>query len=204
MMDQFTILAGDSLRVTIGTNRRVTTDLGRLGRRWTGGPSRHRIRAEANKTSPVLVVHQRTTKPVRNSVWDGGADAEVIRVFEQLLKAASLYKKRTGRYLQICGELGELYAEIKFGLKRHRPGAAGSDGRLGNDFVEVKTISPEKTKDKEIVKLSGHSILSRDSGILKQGSTVLDHDDNRCKDFLIRNAKLFACFVSSAALIHES
>ena len=58
--------------------------------------------------------------------------------------------------MQIWGELGELYAEIKFGLKRHRPGAAGSDGRRGNDFVEVKTISPEKGKDKASVKRSGH------------------------------------------------
>lgn len=77
-------------------------------------------------------------------------------MFEQLLTAASLYKERTGRYLQIWGELGELYAEIKFGLKRHRVNAAGSDGRLGNDFVEVKTISPEKSKGATIVKRSGH------------------------------------------------
>jgi len=52
--------------------------------------------------------------------------------------------------------LGELYAEIKFGMKRHRPKAQGSDGKLGNDFVEVKTISPEKAAHKVQVKRKGN------------------------------------------------
>jgi hypothetical protein len=73
-----------------------------------------------------------------------GADIELIRTFESLVHAAQSYKDLTGRYLQIWGELGEFYAEIKYGLARHRPHVAGSDGKIGNDFVEVKTISPEK------------------------------------------------------------
>ncbi|HZO52699.1 MAG TPA: hypothetical protein VFB63_08280, partial [Bryobacteraceae bacterium] len=52
--------------------------------------------------------------------------------------------------------LGELYAELKFGVKRHRPHTRGSDGRLGNDFIEVKTISPEKTSDHVHVKRAGN------------------------------------------------
>jgi hypothetical protein len=52
------------------------------------------------------------------------------------------FEALTGRYPQIWGELGEFYAEIKFGIQRHRPHVPGSDGKLGNDFVEVKTISP--------------------------------------------------------------
>src|SRR4051812_38503390 len=73
-------------------------------------------------------------------------DPELVEVFEKLVEAARDYKALTDRYLQIWGELRELYAEIKFGVKRHRPHAAGSDGKLGNDFVEVKTISPENAK----------------------------------------------------------
>jgi hypothetical protein len=84
------------------------------------------------------------------------ASLEIIRVLDDLIYAASEYNALTGRYLQIWGELGELYAEIKYGLKRHRPGAAGSDGRLGNDFVEVKTISPEKSTEKVQVKRAGN------------------------------------------------
>jgi hypothetical protein len=84
------------------------------------------------------------------------ADEHVIQVFEDLVNAAMEYKAITGRYLQIWGELGELYAEIKYGLKRHKPGTAGSDGRLGNDWVEVKTISPEKSSEKIQVKRAGN------------------------------------------------
>ena len=75
------------------------------------------------------------------------APIEVIQIFEELVNSVQEYKAATGRYLQIWGELGELYAEIKFGLARHVPGTQGSDGRLGNDWVEVKTISPEKGND---------------------------------------------------------
>ena len=84
------------------------------------------------------------------------ADVEVVKVFEQLVDAARQYKIQTGRYLGVWGELGELYAEIKFGLQRHRMCAAGSDGRIGNDHVEVKTISPVKSKKNVFVKRSGN------------------------------------------------
>lgn len=84
------------------------------------------------------------------------AAPEVVRIFRDLLAVAEAYHFATGRYLQIWGELGELYAEIHFGIVRHKPGTAGSDGRLGNDFVEVKTISPEKTGRKVQVKRAGN------------------------------------------------
>ena len=66
------------------------------------------------------------------------------------------YKFVTGHYLQIWGELGELYAEIRFGIKRHKPMTQGSDGRLGNDYLEVKTISPEKGSNQVQVKHAGN------------------------------------------------
>lgn len=84
------------------------------------------------------------------------ADPQLIDMFERLVELAADHKAITGNYLQIWGELGELYAEVKFGVKRHRPMAQGSDGRLGNDFIEVKTISPEKTSDRVLVKRAGH------------------------------------------------
>ncbi len=84
------------------------------------------------------------------------ASVEVIQVFEDLVHAAQTYYESTGRFLQVWGELGELYAEIKFGLKRHQPGTQGSDGRIGNDWVEVKTISPEKGSTTAFVKRAGN------------------------------------------------
>ena len=84
------------------------------------------------------------------------ASSELIDLFERFVEVAADHKSLTGNYLQVWGELGEIYAEIKFGIKRHKPKTQGSDGRLGNDFVEVKTISPEKSDPKVQVKRAGN------------------------------------------------
>jgi len=81
---------------------------------------------------------------------------DVVRIFQELVSLAHDYKEATGRYLQIWGELGELYAEIAFGVVRHKPSTQGSDGRIGNDWIEVKTISPEKLTDTVLVKRAGN------------------------------------------------
>lgn len=39
------------------------------------------------------------------------------------------------------------YGAITHGIKLHRNYAQGSDGKLGNHFVEVKTITPFKARD---------------------------------------------------------
>ena len=81
---------------------------------------------------------------------------ELLMIFESLVENAMVYHALTRRYLQIWGELGELYAEIHYGIKLHKPHTKGSDGKLGNDFVEVKTISPEKAMDEIQVKRAGN------------------------------------------------
>ena len=55
------------------------------------------------------------------------ADPELVEVFEELVYDAARYKHVTGRYLPIFGELGELFAEITFGIKRHKPRTQGSE-----------------------------------------------------------------------------
>ena len=57
------------------------------------------------------------------------ADPNITRIFENLVDLAAEYRRVTGRYLPVFGELGELFAEITFGIKRNRPRAQGSDGR---------------------------------------------------------------------------
>lgn len=84
------------------------------------------------------------------------ADPELAMIFEDLVENAKAYYHLTKRYLQIWGELGELYAETKYGIRRHKPHTAGSDGKLGNDFVEIKTISPEKNGEQVQVKRAGN------------------------------------------------
>lgn len=84
------------------------------------------------------------------------APRELIEMFDHLVDVSIEYRHVTGRFLPLFGELGELYAEIRFGIKRHRPMSQGSDGKLGNDFVEIKTISPIKRAPKIKVKRAGH------------------------------------------------
>ena len=63
----------------------------------------------------------------------------------------------TGRHLNVFGVLGELFGAVAFGIRLHRKeNAQGSDGRLGNDHVEIKTIGPRNAADRVRVRLSGH------------------------------------------------
>ena len=80
---------------------------------------------------------------------------EQIEIFHDLIDCSERHFENTGRYLQVWGELGEIYAEIKFGLRRHGSHRAGSDGTIDGKLVEVKTISPEKTRDHVLVKSQG-------------------------------------------------
>ena len=79
-----------------------------------------------------------------------------IQILEDLVECAARHFENTGRYLQIWGELGEIYAETKFGLRRHGTHTAGSDGTIAGKLVEVKTISPEKAHDRVLVKSTGN------------------------------------------------
>jgi hypothetical protein len=81
---------------------------------------------------------------------------EILEVFGEMVEVAAKYKKLTGRHLPILGELGELFAEIMFGINRHDPMTRGSDGMLGKDFVEVKTITPDKKNEEVRLKRGGN------------------------------------------------
>ncbi|MCZ2113714.1 MAG: hypothetical protein LC131_07750 [Anaerolineae bacterium] len=81
---------------------------------------------------------------------------EQAQIFHDLVDCAARHFENTGRYLQVWGELGEIYAEIKFGLRRHGSHTAGSDGTIAGKLVEVKTISPEKSNDRVLIKSQGN------------------------------------------------
>jgi hypothetical protein len=86
---------------------------------------------------------------VRFKEWGAkypNARKSLIPYFEELLSLAEGYHMETGL----------LYGAITHGLKLHKTYAQGSDGRLGNDFIEVKTITPFKQNDEVTVKLSGN------------------------------------------------
>ena len=59
------------------------------------------------------------------------------QIFNSLIENAKEYYSLTGRYLQIWGELGELYAELEYGLKRHKDvNHEGSDGFINGKLVK--------------------------------------------------------------------
>jgi hypothetical protein len=84
------------------------------------------------------------------------ADPALVHYFEELLALAESYHMDTGRHLQVYGDIGELFCAITLGMRLHRNHAQGSDGRRGNDFIEVKTIAPFSRSDRVQVKRSGH------------------------------------------------
>lgn len=96
------------------------------------------------------------SKPFKSRDGFPFSTLEQAEIFYDLVDCATRHFKNTGRYLQIWGELGEIYAEIKFGLRRHGTHEAGSDGTINGKLVEVKTISPEKTSDRVVVKSQGN------------------------------------------------
>lgn len=108
------------------------------------------------------------------------APLAVIQIFEELVVIAEQYHDLTGRYLQIWGELGELFAEISYGIKRHVPGTQGSDGCIGNDLVEIKTLSPEKGNGTVSVKRGGNFtklLLVKISGDFEFTSRLIDRTE---------------------------
>jgi hypothetical protein len=84
------------------------------------------------------------------------ADITLVPYLEDLLELAERYHRDTGRHLQVYGDIGELFGAVMYGIKLHRNYAQGSDGRLGNDFVEVKAITPFKACDEVTVQLDRH------------------------------------------------
>lgn len=75
------------------------------------------------------------------------ADISLVPIFESLLSTACSYNAHTGQHLQVYGDIGELYGAITHGIRLNRNYAQGSDGRLGNDLIEIKTITPFKRTD---------------------------------------------------------
>ena len=81
------------------------------------------------------------------------ADLTLVPYFQDLLTLAKSYFDDTGQHLAVYGDIGELFGAIMYGINLHKNFAKGSDGRLGDDFVEIKTISPNNNKDKTLVRL---------------------------------------------------
>ena len=118
--------------------------------------SKEWIDAELGDQAPENSRSINPGEQVRNRDGFPHSIMEQAEIFRALVDCAERHFRNTGRYLQVWGELGEIYAEIKFGLCRHRTHHPGSDGIIAGKLVEVKTISPEKGNDQVIVKRQGN------------------------------------------------
>ena len=123
--------------------------------------------------------------------WDfPGANVADVECFRDLLELAKRYHRQTTRHLNVYGDIGELYGAIKFGIKLHQAYAQGSDGRMGNDFVEIKTISPMSRSDSKSISLKGHFskvlLVKIDDSFQVRGKFLNRRDLGNCK----KNAKI--------------
>lgn len=117
--------------------------------------SRQWVEEELQGQSPDPAKSLRPKEPFKSRDGFPLSVLEQTEILEDLVDCAERHFRNTGRYLQVWGELGEIYAEVKFGLCRHGTHRAGSDGTIGGKLVEVKTISPEKASDQVVVKSQG-------------------------------------------------
>ncbi len=98
-----------------------------------------------------------TRTPNTHYEADAHTRLQAARIVRDLVSAAKALKLQHGRELPVYGALGELFAVAKLGVQLHNDACKeGSDGRLGKDFVEVKTISPFKNDHSVQVKKAGN------------------------------------------------
>ncbi len=105
--------------------------------------------------SPSSAIDLKRTEPFKSRDGFPFSVLEQAKILEDLVDCAVRHFENTGRYLQVWGELGEIYAEVKFGLCRHATHRPGSDGTINGRRVEVKSISPERSSDAVFVKSQG-------------------------------------------------
>lgn len=84
------------------------------------------------------------------------ADVNLVHYYHELLELAEGYYRDTGRHLNVYGDIGELYGAIEYGIRLKKIYAQGADGLLGNDHVEIKTITPLSGTDRKELRRSGN------------------------------------------------
>lgn len=102
---------------------------------------------EEPDSEPVAVAA--TTEPIRAVEPEG---AELLG----LLMDAIAHSAKSPDPFPLWGRIGELYVAERFGVELTRAHTQGHDGRLGDDVVEIKTITPNKAKAFVTVKRAGN------------------------------------------------
>lgn len=125
-------------------------------KRKTSSHPRPGINPDAGwRDSNELIVTAESTTPAQSASCAPDCDKS-DKLLECMIVAAKQYLAACDRHLPIYGELGELYAERRYRIIRHKPNTQGSDGRIGDEFVEIKTVTPMKGNDLVTVKRAGN------------------------------------------------
>jgi hypothetical protein len=93
---------------------------------------------------------------VRAKVSETRNPCPELKDLRRLLSLASELENEAGKVSPLWGRIGELYAAFRYGIRLSRKNAQGHDGRIGNDLVEIKTITPLKRKPFVRVKRAGN------------------------------------------------
>lgn len=79
----------------------------------------------------------------------------------RILAAKNHYEHTLGKISPEWGPIGEAYIAERFGVKLCSRHTEGHDGRLGDELIEIKTITPHKRRAFVTVKRTGNfSILA--------------------------------------------
>ncbi len=76
-----------------------------------------------------------------------------------MIAQAARLQKGSPQAAALWGRIGELYVAELYGVALNRTHAQGHDGRLSNDLVEVKTLTPQKNNLIVRVKQAGNFSL---------------------------------------------
>jgi hypothetical protein len=103
---------------------------------------------------------QRATEANEQEFDDIGR-APSLELLFRILAAKEHYERTLGEISPDWGSIGEAYIAERFDVKLCSRHAEGHDGRLGNELIEIKTITPYKQHAVTTVKRSGNfSILA--------------------------------------------
>ena len=79
--------------------------------------SRQWVDEELKGQSPDLAESLKSKEPFKSRDGFPFSVLKQAEILEDLVDCAARHFRNTGRYLQVWGELGEIYAEVKFGLR---------------------------------------------------------------------------------------
>ena len=142
-----------------------------------GTPAQVRATAASSNQHSSIIANQIPRARV-NAIKDCCLQTPELR---RLICAAASREEETGNVSALWGRIGELYAALRYGVKLSRRNSQGHDGRLGNDLVEIKTITPRKRKS---------FVRAKRAGNFSMLAVIRVHPDHQFEARIVRRDRL--------------